>query len=418
LDQALLQRAGDIKADLVRFVESEVLATERDAYLNDVLGQSLDRERQSVIMATDRFVLTGKDREGRSVIDRFLDSRPDLPAEDREMVKAWGNVVESLFEVDRHEGDAVIAVNLVNDLTYRVYSNRGQRFTSRIPDRGYIHARIVPLGEAWMLSGSTAVYNSGDRDLIYRLAFQVASASPQMVFQNPDKLARAWELQRRDREEFIHFFASDMVVLKRSEIAGKMRSYMHFKTYESKDSEGFTRAERSAQESRPVPPLPEPSSNEYPREAQTVGFVYDEVEGQLVFFNMGRVVAAFEDPTALADPVVMETVRNYLTDPELSPAPLIRLGAKHTEEAGLVVRTVLGLPDFDWNRDIDSLLRQYKSAYTEQTHLPTVIPISDRFTAPPRAPSSVVAAAGGRRVGRNEPCPCGSGTKYKLCCGP
>jgi len=114
----------------------------------------------------------------------------------------------------------------------------------------------------------------------------------------------------------------------------------------------------------------------------------------------------------------METVREYLTDPELSPAPLIRLGALQREEAELVVRTVLGLPDFDWNRDLDSLLRQYKSAYTEQAHLPTVIPISDRLIAPPRARGSTAAAASGRKVGRNEPCPCGSGKKYKACCGP
>jgi len=24
---------------------------------------------------------------------------------------------------------------------------------------------------------------------------------------------------------------------------------------------------------------------------------------------------------------------------------------------------------------------------------------------------------GGRKIGRNEPCPCGSGKKYKHCCG-
>ena len=27
------------------------------------------------------------------------------------------------------------------------------------------------------------------------------------------------------------------------------------------------------------------------------------------------------------------------------------------------------------------------------------------------------AGAGGRKVGRNDPCPCGSGKKYKNCCG-
>jgi len=49
-----------------------------------------------------------------------------------------------------------------------------------------------------------------------------------------------------------------------------------------------------------------------------------------------------------------------------------------------------------------------------------------RKEAPQRVPVAAQAAAGssqkklkvgGRKVGRNEPCPCGSGKKYKHCCG-
>jgi preprotein translocase subunit SecA len=32
------------------------------------------------------------------------------------------------------------------------------------------------------------------------------------------------------------------------------------------------------------------------------------------------------------------------------------------------------------------------------------------------APRSEVRAADGQKVGRNDPCPCGSGKKYKKCC--
>jgi preprotein translocase subunit SecA len=41
-------------------------------------------------------------------------------------------------------------------------------------------------------------------------------------------------------------------------------------------------------------------------------------------------------------------------------------------------------------------------------------PMQPRPAAPVRAKSPVVA---GKRVGRNDPCPCGSGKKYKHCCG-
>ena len=38
-------------------------------------------------------------------------------------------------------------------------------------------------------------------------------------------------------------------------------------------------------------------------------------------------------------------------------------------------------------------------------------------TAPVRQAARPRAAAAGRKVGRNDPCPCGSGKKYKKCCG-
>jgi uncharacterized protein YecA (UPF0149 family) len=36
---------------------------------------------------------------------------------------------------------------------------------------------------------------------------------------------------------------------------------------------------------------------------------------------------------------------------------------------------------------------------------------------PPKAPAQEQGAPSSRKVGRNEPCPCGSGRKYKHCHG-
>ena len=43
-------------------------------------------------------------------------------------------------------------------------------------------------------------------------------------------------------------------------------------------------------------------------------------------------------------------------------------------------------------------------------HHPTRIPLEEGSPMPPSAPPAP-------RVGRNDPCPCGSGLKYKKCCG-
>jgi preprotein translocase subunit SecA len=40
----------------------------------------------------------------------------------------------------------------------------------------------------------------------------------------------------------------------------------------------------------------------------------------------------------------------------------------------------------------------------------------DGVAARPAAPRAEPRAADGQKVGRNDPCPCGSGKKYKKCC--
>jgi len=50
-------------------------------------------------------------------------------------------------------------------------------------------------------------------------------------------------------------------------------------------------------------------------------------------------------------------------------------------------------------------------------------PVTTQVTAPTAAGAAIGGKvskrvkAGGKKVGRNDPCPCGSGKKYKHCCG-
>jgi len=47
----------------------------------------------------------------------------------------------------------------------------------------------------------------------------------------------------------------------------------------------------------------------------------------------------------------------------------------------------------------------------------TDTPLSPEYTPSPSAVSPGTTVRRGLKVGRNEPCPCGSGKKFKRCCG-
>jgi preprotein translocase subunit SecA len=73
-----------------------------------------------------------------------------------------------------------------------------------------------------------------------------------------------------------------------------------------------------------------------------------------------------------------------------------------------------------WIEDIkDCTVRKVLSVVprlssTERTQTIRVTPQGQRNIAPTQKPAPVRAA---KKVGRNDPCPCGSGKKYKKCCG-
>jgi hypothetical protein len=59
-----------------------------------------------VITALDYFLLQHELRSGKTVVGRFVASRPDLPEHERELLLGWRDVVEGIFEVHGRDGDA------------------------------------------------------------------------------------------------------------------------------------------------------------------------------------------------------------------------------------------------------------------------------------------------------------------------
>ena len=56
-------------------------------------------EEGDAIGIIDRFALQYRLPNGKTVVDRFLASRPDLDAADREMLLGWRDPVEGIFEI-------------------------------------------------------------------------------------------------------------------------------------------------------------------------------------------------------------------------------------------------------------------------------------------------------------------------------
>ena len=91
----LIERSAELKRDLVDFACSPRLERSLAAAVAEA---GLDESAEADAIGTiDRFALQYRMRDGRTVVDRFVASRPDLDAADREMLLGWRDPVEGIW---------------------------------------------------------------------------------------------------------------------------------------------------------------------------------------------------------------------------------------------------------------------------------------------------------------------------------
>jgi hypothetical protein len=264
--------------------------------------------------------------------------------------------------------------NLIDDLTYLVRSNMGPAVFRCMPRRSFLITRLVPIGAEWLISGATSVFPASQRAHICRIAADFALRQPALMFRNPDKLARGWELQRAERDRFVRFFGTDLIVLPGDQLADQMRQYQEFSRKELLATLPAPDRGRRAD-------TPAPGFNLEPElaESDTVGVIYDEVEGLNFYAEFGLVEAVFADPALLRRRLYKQRLLDYLDDDSVSPLPFRRLANRDPDRASVPFQKLLRRPGFDWRTDGENLLREHKAEFYDRPPRPSITPISERL---------------------------------------
>ena len=129
----LIERSAELKRTLVDFALSPRMERHLERFMVEGTGSHEVLIEDEAIEAIDRFALLYHLPNGKTVLDQFLASWPDLSAADREMLRGWRDPVDGIFEIRGREGDSLILLNLVDDLEYRTYSNMGRPPSARCP---------------------------------------------------------------------------------------------------------------------------------------------------------------------------------------------------------------------------------------------------------------------------------------------
>jgi hypothetical protein len=368
----LLDHCSELKRQLVEFACSQRFSRQ--------LGQALRAgsdgkavDEADLVNIIDHFILQRPLPGGRTVVEAFVSAHPELAEADRQMLLGWRDVVEGVFEIRERDGEAITAVNLIDELTYQVYSNSGPAALAPMEPGCFMIGRIVPIGVGWMLSGTTQTFDASQRAMALQVAAELAVKYPSLVFRNPEKVAQGWELTRKQRAMFTEFFGSDLIVVPGQEVASRMNGFFTWYTRRVLKEAGPAVSSLDADVAAQTPAFPMPDDL---ADAPTVALVYDETEGLTFLANFALVREAFEDPGLAANAEHRQAVLGYLEADSISALPFRRLAGTDAARASQLFQHLLKEPGFSWERDGEALLRKHKPWCFGAEPQPSITPLN------------------------------------------
>jgi hypothetical protein len=408
-----IDRFGDIRKMLVDYFQYTLLKKD-DALKKAFLKASREEYGDPLVIDsedgfhefTDNFAYSYRFPDNLTVIDRFVSETPDLSEKEKATVLRWKDPVVGLFQVKRTLPDGFVAENLINEVDYTIKPTTiPQRFEQLARPGAFFRAKIIPASDSeYIFSGVQEFLDISEKEMLKKVA-QLQMKHPQFAFRdNEEKIRRGFELQKKDRELFIEYFGSDEILTEGGKLPALAAEFINYR---------FSKIEK------PLPEGYKPPEMSFPEgllKSKDVGIVFDELSGQHYLVNYGIILNVFQSPDELKIQRYKRDILTYLEDKTISPHVLRRLFFRFPQNAEFVIRKILDRPEFGLEKDFDSLMEEFKPSFKGKRIYPYILPMSPKYVQAMK-PELNQKKEYGQKVGRNDPCPCGSGKKYKKCCG-
>jgi hypothetical protein len=408
-----IDRFGDIRKMLVDYFQNVLLKRDntlkkaflkaaREEYGNSLVIKSEDEFHEF----TDNFVYSYRFPDDLTVIDRFVSETPNLSEKEKAIVLKWKDPVVGLFQVKRTLLDGFVAENLINEVDYTIKPTTIPQEFERLAKPGaFFRAKIIPVSDnEYIFSGVQEFLDVSEKEILKMVA-NIQMKHPQFAFRdNEERMRRGFELQKKDRELFIEYFGSDEALTEGRKLPALAAEFMDY---------------RLSKVEKPLPEGYKPPEMHFPKgllKSKDVGIVFDELSGQHYLVNYGIILNVFQSPDEVKIQRYKRDILTYLEDQTISPYLLKRLFFKFPQNAEAIIRRILGRPEFSLEKDFDSLMDEFKPSFKGKRIYPYILPMSPKYVKVMR-PELYQKKENEEKVGRNAPCPCGSGRKYKKCCG-
>lgn len=414
-----LKEINDVIKELAEFIQNdEFVKPDFEEYIRTVNGMNLQSACFNYIFE--------RNLDNKSILTLYLENTKKVPASTKKIVKALMASMSSIFEVKRVLQNGFELNNIINEKNYSVVSLVKMTSFRGIGAGQYVVARIFKFEKAYYLLEISGVLPSSRKDDALRYSVAKIIQNPELVyFDNPEKQKEIEKNVKEIYDKFIKFFGKDEVVTTNKFADDLIGAFNDFaeggekidiqdkiqlpETYKFFDVSEFNNSYDNFLENS----LGGFSSH---KETYDVGIIFDKELGlyAVPFFETFNKV--FENFESVEN--AKACVEFFLQNDKFS-ANIIKRVAECHENFMDVVNKLLNA-----NYTLGELLQHYKSRYLENKIFSstTVLYKSKAFSKTLgiieediEKPS--LEGIDLSKIGRNDPCPCGSGKKFKKCCG-
>lgn len=363
----------------------------------------------------------------KSIPELYIENNKDLDKDTKKIVEAMQDSISSVFEIKRVTKTGFDFLNIVNERRYMVTSLMKMTSFRGIGVGSFIIARIFNIdGDDYLLEISGVLPSSRKSDA-YRFAVAKIIQNPELVYlDNPEKQKEIEQDVEDIYKKFVEFFdgKTEIVTINKNadNLIGIFNDFAeegikndYSKYVEEPEEYKFFNVQEF---NNSYDNFLENSLGGFSSHSETydVGIIYDKELGlyAVPFFGTFNKIFEVKDYTTIEN--YDECIKYFLRNDKYS-ANLIRLVADKHKNFMEIVNAVLGK-----NYSLEELLRTYKRRYLNNKIMSstTVLYRSNAFSNTLGIIEEVENKPQidlSQKIGRNDPCPCGSGKKFKKCCG-
>lgn len=423
-----LNEINNVIKNVAEFIQSD--ETVRPDFEEYVKTLGTNKNSSGFHSACFNYIFERKLTEDRkSILDIYLENNKKLPSDTKKIIKALKNSISSIFEIKRITKTGFHLYNIINEKDYDVTSLVKMTSFRGMGPGQYVVARIFTFEKTPYLLEISGVLSTTRRDDVYRFAVAKIIQNPELVYlDNTKKMKEIEKDIKALHQKFTDYFGTDEIITTNKfadDVIGLFNDFaeggekvdFQDKIQLPEQYKFFNVAEfNNSYDNFIENSLGGFSSH---KETYDVGIIYDEELGMYAVPFYGTFNKIFEVNNP-AEVLNYDKCIEYFLRNEKFSANLIKKVAEKHENFMAIIN---GL--YKTNYTLEELLEKYKSRYLENKiySSTTVLYKSKAFSSTlgiieeneekPTLPQGIDLS----KIGRNDPCPCGSGKKFKKCCG-